>query len=182
MSRVGLVPIEVPSGVTVKFDLPSVTVKGPKGELKRKIPVVCDIDQDGSTIKVTRKSDDRLHRSMHGLTRTLIHNMIIGVSDGFSKELEIVGVGYKAEVKGKNLELNLGFSHPIKFVAPEGIAFETPEPTKVKVSGMNKETVGQIAAEIRKLRPPEPYKGKGVKYVGEHIQRKAGKTAAGSGG
>lgn len=178
MSRVGLVPIEIPSGVTVTFDLPSVTAKGPKGEISQKIPTVCDIKMEGNTIFVTRSTNDRKLRSMHGLTRTLIANLIEGVTAGFTKELEIVGVGYKAEVKGKELVLTLGFSHLVNYPVPEGISIETPAPTKIKISGINKQAVGQVAAEIRHFRPPEPYKGKGIKYVGEQIQRKAGKTAA----
>jgi large subunit ribosomal protein L6 len=177
MSRVGLKPIIVPSNVTVTMNLPEVHVKGPKGELKRTVPTLCDIKQEGDTIQVTRKTDDREHRSMHGLTRSLIANMVEGVSNGFSKELEIIGVGYKAEMKGKELVLTLGFSHPIHVPPPEGISFETPELTKVKVLGIDKQQVGQTAAEIRGFRPPEPYKGKGVKYIDEQIQRKAGKTA-----
>jgi len=178
MSRVGLVPIEIPSGVTVTLDLPSVTAKGPKGEIKRDVPTVCDIKMEGNTIFVTRTSNDRVLRSMHGLTRTLIANLVEGVHKGFSKELEIIGVGYKAEAKGKELVLTLGFSHPVNYPVPDGITIETPEPTKVKISGIDKQAVGQVAAEIRGFRPPEPYKGKGVKYVDEQIQRKAGKTAA----
>jgi len=174
-------PIVVPSGVTVTFDGGTATVKGPKGEISQVIPTLCDVSYEGDTIKITRSSDEREYRSMHGLTRTLIANMIIGVTDGFTKEMEIVGVGYKAESKGKNLVLTLGFSHPIEFEAPEGITLEAPEPTKVKVSGIDKQKVGQVAAEIRGYRPPEPYKGKGIKYVGEQIQRKAGKTAASGG-
>ena len=180
MSRVGLKPIPIPSGVTVTLDLPAVTVKGPKGELKQNVPTVCDIKQEGDTIFVTRSTESREHRSMHGLTRTLISNMVDGVNTGFSKELEIIGVGYKAEAKGKELVLTLGFSHPVNYPIPEGITIETPEPTKVKVSGIDKQQVGQVAAEIRAYRRPEPYKGKGVKYIDEQIQRKAGKTAAGA--
>ena len=179
MSRVGLKPIEIPSGVTVTLDLPKVTAKGPKGEISQDVPTVCEIKMEGDTIYVTRDSDDRTLRSMHGLTRTLIANLIEGVSTGFKKELEIIGVGYKAESKGKELILTLGFSHPVNYPIPEGIKIETPEPTKITVSGINKQVVGQVAAEIRGYRPPEPYKGKGVKYVTEQIQRKAGKTAAG---
>ncbi len=180
MSRVGLKPIPVPSGVTVSLDrFPEVSVKGPKGELTQTLPDVCTIRQEGDTIFVTRSSEDRIARSMHGLTRTLLANMIQGVSEGFTRELEIVGVGYKAEAKGRQLVLTLGFSHPVNYAVPEGITIETPEPTKVRVSGIDKQKVGQVAAEIRAYRPPEPYKGKGVKYAGEVIQRKAGKTAAG---
>lgn len=180
MSRVGLLPIEVPKGVTVTLDGVTATVKGPKGEIKRTLPEVCKYNQEEGVIKVTRDSDDKTARSMHGLARTLLYNMVVGVTEGFVKELEIVGVGYKAEAKGKELVLTLGFSHPINFAVPEGIQIETPAPTQIKVMGIIKEQVGQIAANIRQFRPPEPYKGKGVKYAGEHIQRKAGKTAAGS--
>ena len=180
MSRVGLLPIEVPKGVTVTLDGSTATVKGPKGEIKRTLPAVCNYSQEDGVIKVTRDSDDKTAKSMHGLARTLLFNMVVGVTDGFIKELEIVGVGYKAVAKGKELVLTLGFSHPINFAVPEGIQIETPAPTQIKVMGIVKEQVGQVAADIRKYRPPEPYKGKGVKYVGEHIQRKAGKTAAGA--
>ena len=177
MSRVGLRPIEVPSGVTVKFEGSTATVKGPKGEISKELPSVCQYKQEDGSIRVSRESDDKVARSMHGLARTLLANMVIGVTDGFAKELEIVGVGYKAETKGKELVLTLGFSHPIHFAIPEGIKIETPAPTQIKVSGHRKDQVGQVAADIRKLRPPEPYKGKGIKYVGEHVQRKAGKAA-----
>jgi large subunit ribosomal protein L6 len=182
MSRVGLKPIPVPSGVSVDLRLPTVTVKGPKGTLTQDVPTFCEVKQEGDTICVTRPAESREHRAMHGLTRTLIANMVVGVSEGFSKDLEIVGVGYKAESKGKTVVLTLGFSHPINYAVPEGITVETPEPTKLKVSGIDKQKVGQVAAEIRGFRPPEPYKGKGVKYIDEYIQRKAGKTAVGGGG
>lgn len=181
MSRVGLKPIPIPSGVTVELDMPTVTVKGPKGTLTQVLPSTCDVAMDGDTVRVSRPQETRVHRSMHGLTRTLLANMIDGVSVGFSKELEIVGVGYKAEAKGNTLVLTIGYSHPINYAVPEGITIETPEPTKVKVSGIDKQKVGQVAAEIRGFRPPEPYKGKGIKYVTEQIQRKAGKTAVGGG-
>jgi len=181
MSRVGLKAITLPAGVTVEVNLPTVTVKGPKGSLTRDLPETCGVEQDGGTVRVTRPSESREHRSMHGLTRTLLANMVDGVSKGFSKDLEIIGVGYKAEAKGSTLVLTLGFSHPINFAVPEGITVETPEPTKIRVSGIDKHRVGQVAADIRGLRPPEPYKGKGVKYVTEQIQRKAGKTAASGG-
>ena len=177
MSRVGLRPIEVPSGVTVTFDGTTATVKGPKGTVTRTLSGLCEFKQEGTTVQVSRKLEDKQSRSMHGLTRTLLANMVEGVTAGFTKELEIVGVGYKAEAKGKELVLALGFSHPIHFAVPEGIKIETPAPTQIKVIGIEKDKVGQVAANIRSIRPPEPYKGKGVKYVGEHIQRKAGKTA-----
>lgn len=180
MSRVGLQPIEVPSGVTVTFDGSTATVKGPKGTTTKILPSTCKFVQEDGTIKVVRETDDKYARSMHGLSRTLLHNMVVGVTDGFVKELEIVGVGYKAEAKGKELVLTLGYSHPINYAVPEGIEIETPSPTQIKVMGIVKEQVGQVSAEIRGFRRPEPYKGKGIKYVGEHIQRKAGKTAAGA--
>ena len=179
MSRVGLKPIEVPSGVTVSFAEGVATVKGPKGTISRRLPERCEFTQDNGVISVSRSSDDRQSRSMHGLTRTLLANMVTGVTAGFEKELEIVGVGYKAEVKGKQLILNVGFSHPVNFDIPEGIKIETPAPTQIKISGIEKDLVGQVTADIRKCRPPEPYKGKGIKYKGEQIQRKAGKTAVG---
>ncbi len=174
-------PITIPSGVSVDLELPTVTVKGPKGTLTQDVPTICDINMEGDTIKVTRSVETRESRAMHGLTRTLIANMVHGVTEGFVKELEIVGVGYKAETKGTTVVLTLGFSHPINYEIPEGITVETPEPTKVKVSGIDKQKVGQVAADIRGFRPPEPYKGKGVKYIDELIQRKAGKTAASGG-
>ncbi len=170
--------MNIPAGVTISLNLPEVTVKGPKGELRQNLPTVCDVQQEGDTLLVTRSTDDRKDRSMHGLTRTLLANMVEGVTEGFSKELEIIGVGYKAEVKGKEIVLTLGYSHVIHYPMPEGITIEAPELTKIKVSGVDKQKVGQVAAEIRNFRPPEPYKGKGVKYVDEQIQRKAGKTAA----
>ncbi len=182
MSRVGLKPIQIPSGVTVSVDGGTVTVKGPKGTIIKELPTHCDINQEGDVLKVTRPADTRLHRCMHGLTRSLLNNMVVGVSEGFAKNLEIVGVGFKAESKGKELVLNLGFSHPINFALPDGITVEVPEPTKIRVVGIEKDKVGQVAAEIRGFRPPEPYKGKGVRYAGETIRRKVGKAAVGSGG
>lgn len=180
MSRVGLRPIDVPSGVTVTFDGTTASVKGPKGSINNELPRVCRYIQEGTVIRVTRDSDDKVARSMHGLARTLLHNMVVGVTEGFTKQLEIVGVGYKAEIKGKELILNVGYSHPISFAFPEGITIETPTPTQITVSGIDKVIVGQVAANIRKVRPPEPYKGKGIRYVDEYVQRKAGKTAAGA--
>lgn len=162
------------------FEGATATVIGPKGELVRTLPPGCSYEQDESAVRVSRESDSIRARSMHGLARTLLHNMVIGVTQGFRKELEIVGVGFKAELKGKELFLTVGLSQPFAFPIPEGIDIEVPVPTQIKVNGMSKELVGQVAAEIRRVRPPEPYKGKGVKYAGEHIQRKAGKTAAGS--
>ena len=181
MSRVGLKPIDIPSGVTVTIDGATATVKGPKGTITKELPAFCDINQEGSVIKVTRPAETRLHRRMHGLTRTLLNNMVVGVSEGFDKHLEIVGVGFKAESKGKELVLSLGFSHPINYKLPEGITVEVPDPTKIRVMGIEKDKVGQVAAEIRAFRPPEPYKGKGVKYANEVIRRKVGKAAVGTG-
>lgn len=180
MSRVGLRPIEIPNGVTVTFDGSTATAKGPKGTITRELPSICRFVQENNTIRVERESEDNYARSMHGLTRTLLNNMVEGVTEGFVKELEIVGVGYRAEVKGKDLVLAVGYSHPVNYPVPDGIKIETPSPTQIKVMGIIKEQVGQVAAEIRGFRPPEPYKGKGIKYVGEHIQRKAGKTAVGA--
>jgi large subunit ribosomal protein L6 len=162
----------------VTFEKGITMVKGPKGQVTKELPSFCEIKQEDGVLNVSRPSDSRMHRQMHGLTRALLNNMVVGVSDGFSKDLEIVGVGYKAELKGKDLVLTLGFSHPIDFPVPEGLTIEVPEPTKIRVSGIEKDKVGQAAAEIRGFRPPEPYKGKGVKYAGEIIKRKAGKTAA----
>jgi large subunit ribosomal protein L6 len=180
MSRVGLQPIEIPSGVTVTLDGCHVTVKGPNGTIARELPAACNYNLDGSTLTVVRKADDKTSRSMHGLSRTLVANMVTGVTEGFSKELEIIGVGYKAELQGKELVLNVGYSHPVRVAPPEGVKIETPAATKIKISGANKEHVGQLAADIRKIRPPEPYKGKGIRYVGEFVRRKAGKAAAGA--
>jgi len=178
MSRVGLKPIEIPAGITVAMDGTTATVKGPKGTITQELPPACEIKQEGSVINVTRPTETRTNRQLHGLTRTLLHNMVVGVSEGFFKELEIIGVGYRAELKGNELVLTLGYSHPIHFPVPEGLTIEVPAPTKIKVVGIDKAKVGQAAAEIRGFRPPEPYKGKGVKYIDEKIQRKAGKTAA----
>ena len=176
MSRIDKAPITVPSGVDVTISGRTVSVKGPKGTLSRDIPGEIVVAKEDSTIVVSRPNDERQNRAMHGLTRTLINNMIIGVTDGFAKELEIVGVGYRAEAQGQNLRLALGFSHPVNVPAPAGISFEVPQQTRVIVKGIDKELVGQVAANIRSIRKPEPYKGKGVRYVGERIIRKAGKT------
>ena len=176
MSRIGKLPITVPAGVTVKLDGHTMHVKGPKGELTRTLHNSMIIKVDGATITVTRPSDESLHKSMHGLTRTLIANMVEGCAKGYSKSLEITGVGYKAEPKPFGLQLALGFSHQIQVKAPAGIKLCAPQPTQVLIEGADKEKVGQIAAEIRSLRPPEPYKGKGIKYAGETIRRKAGKA------
>jgi large subunit ribosomal protein L6 len=177
MSRVGKAPIPVPSGVDVTVNGADVTVKGPKGTLSRTVPGAIAVRQDGDTLLVERPDDERKTRAMHGLVRSLVNNMVIGVSQEFSKELEIIGTGYRAALQGSTLDLSLGFSHPVRVDAPEGITFEVPTPTRVVVRGIDKEQVGQVAADIRAIRKPEPYKGKGVRYLGEHVARKAGKTA-----
>jgi large subunit ribosomal protein L6 len=177
MSRIGRSPIAVPSSVTLTLSGDHVTVKGPQGTLERTLPSGITVRQEGDTLLVERPDDEREHRSLHGLTRSLVANMVTGVTDGYTKELEIVGVGYRAAAKGPGeLELALGFSHPVEFVAPEGITFEVPVPTRIIVKGIDKEIVGQVAANIRKLRKPEPYQGKGVRYAGERVLRKAGKA------
>ena len=178
MSRVGKSPIPVPSGVDVTISDGNVTVKGPKGTLARQLPPDISIRQDGEQLVVERPDDEREHRALHGLSRSLVNNMVVGVTAGFSKDLEIVGVGYRATAQGPSrIELALGFSHPVVVEAPEGITFEVPAPTRITVRGIDKETVGQVAANIRKVRKPEPYKGKGVRYAGEVVLRKAGKAA-----
>ena len=176
MSRIGKAPISVPNGVTVTLTGNRVHVKGPKGELERSLPAEMLVKQENGVVTVERPSDEPNHRALHGLTRTLVANMVDGVTKGFQKTLEIVGVGYKAEARPYGLQLALGFSHPIEFRAPQGIKLTAPNPTTVIIDGSNKEVVGQVAAEIRSLRPPEPYKGKGIKYQGEQIRRKAGKA------
>jgi large subunit ribosomal protein L6 len=177
MSRIGKAPVAVPNGVTVtRKDDNVISVKGPRGELTRSLPSAMTVAQENGQVTVTRPSDEDQHKSLHGLTRTLIANMVEGVTKGFSKNLELVGVGYKAEVRPYGLQLALGYSHPIEYRAPQGIKLTAPAPTQIVVEGANKEVVGQVAAEIRSLRPPEPYKGKGVKYAGEQIRRKAGKA------
>lgn len=177
MSRIGLKPIEVPEGVEVTIDNDNnVVVKGPKGTLEKSINEDLTINMEDSIITVARPTDRKEHRSLHGLSRTLIANMIEGVTDGFSKTLEIVGVGYRAQKDGSKLVLNLGFSHPVEMEDPEGLTVEVPDANKIIISGANKEDVGSHAAVIRELRKPEPYKGKGVKYKGEHVRRKEGKT------
>ena len=176
MSRIGKAPITVPSGVDVTISGRTVTVKGPKGSLSRDIPGEIVVRKEESTILVERPNDERQNRSLHGLSRTLVNIMVIGVTEGFTKELEIVGVGYRAEAQGENLRLALGFSHPVVVPAPAGISFEIPVQTRVIVKGIDKELVGQVAANIRSIRKPEPYKGKGVRYLDERILRKAGKT------
>jgi large subunit ribosomal protein L6 len=179
MSRIGRAPIPVPSGVSVAVGTNNtVTVKGPQGELARSVPAAITIRQDGDTLVVERPDDQRQNRALHGLTRSLVANMVSGVTDGFSKELEIVGVGYRAIPKGPGaLELALGYSHPVHVNAPDGVTFEVPTPTRIIIKGIDKEKVGQVAADIRKLRKPEPYKGKGIRYLGERVVRKAGKAA-----
>ena len=179
MSRIGKMPITVPAGVTVTIDGLTVTTKGAKGELTRSFRPVVTIEQDGDTITVGRVDDSREAKAQHGLVRTLIANMIQGVSTGFSKKLQLVGVGYRAALKGSDLEMQLGYSHPVIVKCPEGITFECPQPTEIIVSGASKEQVGQVAADIRKWRKPEPYKGKGIRYEGEYIRRKLGKAAKG---
>ena len=177
MSRIGKQPIPVPSGVEVKIEGSTVTVTGPKGSLVQTFNEDMTVALDEGVLSVSRPSDERQHRSLHGLTRTLLSNMVVGVSEGFHKNLEIVGVGYRAELKGSDIQLALGFSHPVLVKAPDGITFEVPAPTKITVRGIDKQRVGQVASEIRKWRKPEPYKGKGVRYEGEHVRRKLGKTA-----
>ena len=176
MSRIGRKPVTVPKGVTVALEGHHVAVKGPKGELRRTLPAEMRVTQDDGTIRVERPSDSGRHRALHGLTRTLVQNMIDGVTGGFSKQLEIHGVGYKAEPSKTGVRLVVGFSHPVDYKAPDGIQIKVENPTLVTVQGIDKELVGQVAAELRKVRPPEPYKGKGIRYVGEHVRRKAGKT------
>jgi large subunit ribosomal protein L6 len=176
MSRIGKRPIPVPKGVTVTVDGSKVTVKGPRGELVRQINRVITVAVHDGVVEVTRPSDEPEHKALHGLTRTLVANMVEGVTAGFKKQLDIVGVGYKAETRPYGLQLALGFSHPVDYRAPQGIKLTAPQPTQIVIEGANKEIVGQVAAELRSLRPPEPYKGKGIKYVGEQIRRKAGKA------
>jgi large subunit ribosomal protein L6 len=177
MSRIGKKPIEVPAGVIVSLDPGRVTVSGPKGELRQEIPQRMEIAQEENTITVTRPTERGEDRALHGLTRTLIANMVEGVTQGFEKKLEIQGVGYRAALAGTNLELQVGYSHSVKITPREGISFEVPVPTQVIVRGIDKQAVGQTAAEIRKVRPPEPYKGKGIRYEGEFVRRKVGKRA-----
>ena len=178
MSRIGRMPIEIPAGVTVTYDNHHMNVKGPKGELSRDLHPDMNITVEGNTITVARPSDNKAHRSLHGLTRALVANMVTGVSEGFTKTLEINGVGYRAQKKGKEITFNLGFSHPVVMTDPEGIETEMDGQNIIIVKGIDKEKVGQYAAEIRSLRKPEPYKGKGIKYADEVIRRKVGKTGA----
>ena len=178
MSRIGKQPIPVPTGVDVTIDEQLVVVKGPKGTLEHEVPSTITVARDGDDLVVTRPDDERAHRALHGLTRSLVNNMVVGVSDGFSRDLEIVGVGYRAIPQGPaKIELQLGFSHPVFVDAPDGITFDVPQPTRIVVLGADKQLVGQVAADIRKLRKPEPYKGKGIRYSDERVLRKAGKSA-----
>ena len=177
MSRIGNKPVQIPAGVEVAVNGNNVVVKGPKGQLELDVFEKLTINVEDNVLTVSRPDDERETRARHGLTRALIHNMVVGVSEGFEKKLELAGVGYRVQQKGKNLEFSLGFSHPVIVEAPEGITFEVPDNTHVNVKGINKQQVGQIAAEIRGHRPPEPYKGKGNHCVGEHIRRKLGKAA-----
>ncbi len=177
MSRIGRKPVAVPDAVTVSIAPGNIAIKGPKGELTQTYSQDMTVSQEDGTILVTRPTDRGPHRALHGLTRSLIANMVEGVTDGFEKRLEIQGVGYRAAAKGKNLELALGYSHPVSIEAPDGIEFEVPQPTEVIVRGIDKQLVGQVAADIRKRRPPEPYKGKGIRYKNEQVLRKVGKRA-----
>ncbi|OGX29580.1 MAG: 50S ribosomal protein L6 [Omnitrophica WOR_2 bacterium RIFCSPHIGHO2_02_FULL_67_20] len=181
MSRIGRAPVTIPSGVTTKQEGASLLVEGPKGKLSLDIPPAVTVRLEGEQLKVERTAEDKRHRAMHGLYRALIANMVHGVSTGFSKELEISGVGYRAQLQGKQISIQVGFSHPVVVALPEGITVEVPKPTSVIVKGADKHLVGQFAANLRRIAPPEPYKGKGIKYVGEIIRRKAGKAATGAG-
>ncbi|HEX5132833.1 MAG TPA: 50S ribosomal protein L6 [Candidatus Krumholzibacteria bacterium] len=181
MSRIGKQPVVVPSGVTVDIAAGKVTVKGGKGSMSIPVPTSCNVALEGNKIIVTRDNDFKSVRAAHGTTRALLANMVKGVSVGFTRDLEIIGVGYKAEARGKTVLLTIGYSHPVDFPVPEGITVETPEPTKIRISGIDRQRVGQVASEIRALRAPEPYKGKGIKYSDETIVRKAGKSAASGG-
>ncbi|CAN5362405.1 MAG: 50S ribosomal protein L6 [Acidimicrobiia bacterium] len=176
MSRIGNSPIPVPSGVDVTVDGRTVSVKGPKGALNRWVDGRIQVSVEDGVVTLKRATDERAVRSLHGLYRALLANMVTGVSDGYRKELQAVGVGYRANLQGRRLELQVGFSHPVVIEAPDGIDFEVPEPTRIIVTGIDKELVGQTAANIRRVRPPEPYKGKGIRYVDEHVRRKAGKA------
>ena len=176
MSRIGKQPVAIPSGVTVQIDGRDVLVKGPKGEVATRIPAEITARIDDGHVLVERAGDGTRDKSMHGLARSLVANMVAGVTEGFTKRLEIIGVGYRAEASGQTVRLNLGYSHPIQYPVPEGIEVKTPSPTLIEVSGADRQVVGQVAAELRGLRPTEPYKGKGIKYEGEHVRRKAGKT------
>jgi large subunit ribosomal protein L6 len=176
MSRIGRLPIAVPSGVDVTIDGRTLTVKGPKGTLSRELHPDITVSREDDTLVVTRPTEQKTHKQLHGLTRTLVNNMVVGVTDGYRKGLEITGVGYRASKVGEKLQLNLGYSHPIEIAPPSGISFEVENPTRLAIVGIDKELVGQVAAQVRSTRKPEPYKGKGVKYAGEYIRRKAGKA------
>ena len=177
MSRIGKLPVSVPAGVTITVEEKNVvTVKGPKGTLCQQMPAEMDIQLEDGVLTVKRPSDNKNHRALHGLTRSLLNNMVVGTTTGYAKNLEIVGVGYRAQLDGTKLVLNLGYSHPVVFEAPEGITYEVPAPTKIVVKGIDKQLVGQIAANIRASRAPDPYKGKGIRYEGEFVRRKEGKT------
>ena len=177
MSRIGKLPVKIDAGVTITVDDSNVvTVKGPKGTLSQQMHPDMQIEQDNGVLTVKRPSDDKAHRALHGLTRSLIHNMVVGVTAGFEKKLEIVGTGYRAQLQGKNLVLNMGYSHPVEFQPIEGITFEVPAPNKISVKGIDKQVVGQVAANVREVRPTEPYKGKGIRYEGETVLRKEGKA------
>ena len=177
MSRIGKQPIPVPTGVDVFIEPELVRVKGTRGELEERVSREIEVEQENGTIVVRRPTDRGEHRALHGLTRSLIANMITGVTEGFEKRLEIQGVGYRAALRGKDIELQVGYSHPVQIQAPDGIEFEVPAPTQIVVRGISKQAVGEVAARIRKTRPPEPYKGKGIRYAGEYVQRKVGKRA-----
>ena len=177
MSRIGKLPINIPGGVTITVgDDNTVNVKGPKGQLSEKISPDMEISMEEGVLLVKRPSDDKEHKALHGLSRSLIHNMVVGVTSGYQKNLDIVGVGYRAQMQGTKLVLNVGYSHPVEYEAPAGITFEVPNPNRISVLGISKQQVGQMAADIRKVRPPEPYKGKGIKYENEFVRRKEGKT------
>jgi len=176
MSRIGRLPITVPAGVDIAFDGRVLTVKGPKGSLTRELPPRIEVTRDGDALVVTRPTESKLDKSLHGLTRTLVNNMVVGVTTGYRKGLEIVGVGYRAQKVGEKLQLSLGYSHPIEIDPPKGISFEVESPVRLAVVGIDKELVGQVAAQVRSTRKPEPYKGKGVRYAGEYVRRKAGKA------
>ncbi len=177
MSRVGKVPIAIPSGVDIRIEPGCVRAKGPLGELEARFPAIVEVLREDDTLHVVRRTDARREKAFHGLTRALVANLVKGVSEGFEKSLEIHGVGYRAALQGQELQLQVGYSHPVHMAPPQGITFEVPAPTKIVVKGASKELVGQVAADVRKVRPPEPYKGKGIRYEGEHIKRKVGKAA-----
>lgn len=178
MSRIGRMPIAIPAGVTVEVNGNVVKAKGPKGELTKTMHPDMIIEVEGNEVLVKRPSEDKLHKSLHGLTRTLVHNMVVGVSEGYKKELDVVGVGYRVAMEGKKLVMNIGFSHQVTVEPIDGITIEAPAPNKIIISGLDKQMVGQFAADVRKKRPPEPYKGKGIRYTGEVVRRKEGKTGA----